>query len=108
MSQYDDWDYEQLGLKFNMSVEGLYAWARSFEPAYIIAVATNEDEQTELLYTDGDDGMMLLSESCQEFDNGVNISINGNYCCLDLNTINKMLTNLNKAIKANQYVSDID
>jgi len=36
------------------------------------------------------------------------MSINGNHCCLDLNTINKMLTNLNKAIKANQYVSDID
>ena len=62
------WNNAIVAKQFNMTVQDMLDWAQDMQPSYKVIVEEDTDdgetmEFIKVLYTDGDDGMMLFSEN---------------------------------------------
>lgn len=64
------WNNAIVAKQFNMTVQDMLDWSQDMQPSYKVMVEedTNPDDGEamdfiKVLYTDGDDGMMLFSEN---------------------------------------------
>ena len=88
----DEWDYAKVAKALKIPVEDVYAWCQSFKSDYKIIKATNEDEPTFLLYTDGDDGMMVMYHCCEVHEEGgVKMELSSRYVDIHQDTLLAML-----------------
>ena len=88
----DEWDYAKVAKALKIPVEDVYEWCQSFKSDYKIIKATNENEPTFLLYTDGDDGMMVMYH-CGEVheEGGVKMELSSRYVDIHQDTLLAML-----------------
>ena len=88
----DGWDYAKVAAALKVPVDEVYTWYQSFNPDYKIVEATNEDETSFLLYTDGDDGMMVLYHSTEVYiTGGVKMELSSRYVDLQQDMLIVML-----------------
>lgn len=102
----DGWDYTKVAAALKISVDDLYTWCRSFTPDFMIVEATNEDEVSFLLYTDGDDGMMVLYHSTEMYSKGgVKMELSSRYVELHQDTLMTMLEEF-KQVEYMEYADE--
>ena len=68
----------------DMSEEEVIKWITSMNPSYMIYIS----EGVGAFYTDGDDGLMWFDSDCETFEEeGVKVSVMGNYCDIDFESM---------------------
>lgn len=71
-------EYKDVADAVGMTIESFYDWIQSFEEDYIVAIHTDDEGvvHKSIVYTDGDDGVMIVSKS-REGRDGLSIKLVG-------------------------------
>ena len=83
----------------------LFDWMQSFSEDYIIKkeiIKDGEDVFTsvKVVYTDGDDGLMIFSSGSEIFDDdGVSVSVIGGYCDISYETMQNIMLEMEQTLK---------
>ena len=83
----------------------LFDWMQSFSEDYILKkeiIRDGEDVFTsvKVAYTDGDDGLMILSSGSEIFDDdGVSVSVIGFYCDISYETMQNIMLEMEQALE---------
>jgi NAD kinase len=71
-------DYAQARAVAGKSLDELFDWMSTLRSDYIIK---RDEDGVDIIYTDGDGGLMLFSSYCEIFEGeGMSVSVIGKYC----------------------------